>query len=223
MEDGRRRQHGRADPAAEADTLVGAESSVQPSLIPIRQLALVAALTCAAAQALSRLAGGSELAHNGPIAAVIGQALWNAAQVGLLLLLLCMWRAERRWWMIGLAVGALASLPVATYAISPGALGFTILMLTACAVAWFRPTQDLAVTIVDAPARGAPLLAKVETLAFVCNLLCSMYNYNASKIVWPHWSSIYERVAHAVGLTASPTEIANAFYTLGIKSVALPA
>lgn len=194
-----------------------------PSRVPVRKLALVTGLTCVVAQLLSQMSGYAGDKDAGPLSLVIGQALWNAAQVGLLLLLLCLWHVRRRSWAVALAITILACLPFAIYAISPGAWALTVLLLATCGLASTRDVPDLSVVIADAPGRGTPALAKFELLAFVCTLFSSMYNFNANKAVFPYWSSIFERVAALAGFTTDQTTIAHGMYTLGLDGVTMPA
>lgn len=192
-----------------------------PSRVPVRKLALFTGLTCVIAQLLPQILGGTGDAHGGPLGVVLGQTLWNAAQVGLLLLLLCLWRLDRHWRSVVLTIATLACLPFALYALSPGGWAFTMLLLTTCAFALARGTPDLGVTVVDA-SRGTPLVAKFEFLAFVCNLLCSMYNFAASRTFWPYWASIFEAISKFVGFTPDLETIARGMYTLGLDGVSLP-
>lgn len=193
-----------------------------PARVSVRLLALVTALAAVMAQVLSRTAVGATDAHEGPWGVVVGQAVYNGAQVGLGLLLLCLWRVERRGWVVAVAGVTLLCLPFAVYAISPGGWGFSALLLATCGLALARPRPDLEVSVVDAPARGGSVLGKFELLALVCNLLCSMYNFMANDGVWPHWSSIYAAVAGLIGFTAEPAATAQAMFGLGIPGVGLP-
>jgi len=200
-----------------------AHASDVPTRVSVRNLALVTALTCAVAQILSQTAGRAPGAHDGPWGVVIGQVLYNGAQVGLGLLLLSLWRVERRGWIVALAVATLLCLPFAIYAISPGGWGFSALLLATCILTWSRPVPDLGVSIVDAPVRGGPLLGKFELLALVCNLLCSMYNFKANAGVWPHWIDIYAAIADLIGFTHELAAVAQGMFSLGIPGVSLPA
>lgn len=96
------------------------EQESEPTRIPVGTLALVTGFAGIAAQILSRIGGGDGSAAIGPAGIVLGQTVWNAAQVGLLLLLLCLWCGYRRWWTVALAVATLAGLPFSSYALSPG-------------------------------------------------------------------------------------------------------
>jgi hypothetical protein len=157
-----------------------------------------------------------------PVGVVIGQQLWNASQVGLLLLLLCMWLSHRRWWVGALAFATVMCLPFAIYALSPGAWALTALLLVICATAWTVQTPDLGVTIMDAPARSAPLFTRFEFLAFLCMLLSSMYNYMVSGAIWPHWQSIFKSIATFIGFTPDVPATTQAMYSLGLQGVAIP-
>lgn len=183
---------------------------------------MATAVTALAAQILSQL-GGATGADSGSLFVVIAQSLWNAAQVGTLILLLCLWRLDRQWWLIVLAGATVACLPIAIYVFSPGALAFLALLLVTCAVAWRSRVGTFNVTLVDAPASGTPMLAKFETLAFVCSLFCSMYNYNESGAYWPHWARIATAVTAATGITSEPAELTRALFTVGFSGVAVPA
>lgn len=189
-----------------------------PRRVPVRGLALVTALACLVAHGLALAGGGASGAGGGPLGVVVGQAVWNAAQVGLLVLLLCLWQAPRGGWTLVLAIGSAACLPIAIYVTSPGAWLLTLILLAACALAWVRRIPDLAVSIVEAPARGTPTLAKVEFLAFACNLFSSMYNYQVGR----GWSAVYDRTAALLGFTPAPATIARDLYTLGLSGVSLP-
>src|SRR5262249_5988907 len=150
------------------------------------------------------------------------QALWNAAQVGFLLLILCLWCVDRRWWVSAMALATLVCSPFGIYALSPGGCAVTALLLVTCARSWARGVRETGISIVDAPARGTPSLAKFEFLAFVCNLLCSMYNYSVNPNVWPHWGHVFWSLAHLIGFTPNLAMIDHAMYTLGLRGVSLP-
>ena len=198
------------------------EQESKPTRIPVRTLALVTGFTGIAAQILSRISGDDGSAEVGPASVVLGQTVWNAAQVGLLLLLLCLWCTHRRWWTVALAIATLASLPFSIYALSPGGVVLTALLLTTCGLAWIRRVPDIEVAITDMTARDAPKIATLAFLAFTCNLLCSMYNFNASRFTVPYWSDIFARIAAYSGFTPDLTEIAQGMYTLGLDGVSLP-
>jgi len=208
-------------PAAIAEVSQGRPLEA-PSRIPIRKLALATGLTGIVAQVLSLTGGGGGGAEGGPLAVVVGQALWNAAQVGLLLLLLSLLCVHRRRWVVALAVVTLACLPFAIYVISPGGRALTVLLLATCGLARADHAPDLDVALVDAPARGTPMLTKFEFLAFVCYLLCSMYNFFVELHVPPYWDSIFRSVGAFIGFTSDPATIAHVMYGLGLDGVRLP-
>lgn len=203
---------GRFAAAAPADTLFDT---------PLKQLAAITAATSVLAQLLSRLGNGASI-EGASIHIVIGQSLWNAAQVGTLVILLALWRLAPGW-RSGLLAGAtVACLPVAIYAISPGAFAFTELSLLTCWLAGTVTVSNFRIRILDAPVRGTPMLFKFETLAFGCSLLCSMYNYNYSGDYWPHWAGIYRSVGATIGLTMVPAELTRGLFTLGLADVHVP-
>ena len=193
------------------------------SRIPVRKLALATALTCIVAQAVSQMGGDlGGHARNGPLGVVLGQTIWNAAQVGLLLLLLCLWRVDRHWGSIALTIGALVCLPFGIYALSPGGWLLTGLLLVTCVLTWVRNAPDLGVTIVEAPARGVATIAKFEFIAFLCNFLSTLYNYSVTRRIWPYWSNIYSQVSSLTGFTPNLATIDRVMYTLGIPGVEVP-
>jgi hypothetical protein len=192
------------------------------SRIPTRRLALATGIMSVVALGLALTRIGAGDAQTSPMSTVIGQQLWNAAQVGLLLLLLCMWLAHRRWWVFILAGATVACLPFAIYVLSPGGWALTALLLMTCAAGLLVRAPDLNFMIADAPARVAPLFAKFEFLAFVCTLLCSMYNFQASKAFWPNWGGVFANVATAIGFRPDIPAVARGMYTLGLKGVTMP-
>lgn len=195
-------------------------ASDAPARVPVKPLAAVTFLACVFALILAEFVTAPEGTTRAPDAVVIGQALWNAAQVGLLLLLLCLWVTHRRWWVAALTALALAWLPFAIYVTSPGAWALTVLVALTCAAAWPRP--DFSVTLVDAPARGTPLLSKFEFFALIATLLCSIYNFHWSKGVPPYWDAIFKAISSVTGFKADLQTIAHVMYTLGIEGVSLP-
>ena len=193
------------------------------SRIPVRRLALATGVLGVVAQGLSLSGSGAADAHIAPLGALIGQQLWNAAQVGLLLLLLCMCFVHRRWWVVALSIAAIVCLPLAIYVLSPGAWVLTALLVATSAAAMKVRVPDLGATIIDVPAGGAPLFAKFEFVAFVCTLLCSMYNYQVTGTLWPHWISIYDNIDAMLGLAPNVPEMVQYLYTLGLSGVTFPA
>lgn len=192
-----------------------------PFRVRVRSLALVTGITCVVAHGLSQI-GSGDVADHGPLGVVVGQAVWNAAQVGFLLILLCLWSVRRRWWVVVLGIASLACLPFAIYAISPGAWVLTAAILATCALTWASHAPDLGVSIIEAPARGTPVLSKVEFLAVACNLFSSMYNYEFGRGFFPYWSTMYKKVGALIGFTPDPDVVSRAMFTLGIASVSLP-
>lgn len=207
--------------AYSADAGAVAPQGDAPLRVPVRKLIAATGLACLTALILTH-AERDAIANTAALGVVAGQALWNAAQVGLLFVLLCLWRERQRWWVVGLLFGTLACLPFAIYALSPGAWALGAILLVTCAAAWIVSAPDLNVAIVDAPARERPMLGKFELLAFTCTLLSSMYNYNASKICWPYWASIFAGVAAAAGFTLDPGAVAQGMYTVGLEGVSPP-
>jgi hypothetical protein len=191
------------------------------SRISVRRLASATGIMSIVAQGLALTGIGAGDAHVGPVGAIVGQQLWNAAQVGLLLLL-CMWLVHRRWWMASLSIATVACLPFAIYVLSPGGWVLTAILLLTCFLANADDVSDLGITVADAPARGTPLLAKFELLAFVANLLCSMYNYTLTPHLPPYWGSIFTGTAANIGFTADLTQIDHALYTAGLNDLTVP-
>eukprot|EP01035_Chromulina_nebulosa_P003510 gene3510-4787_t len=195
----------------------------KPSRIPVRTLALATLLTCLTAQILSQLDGAPSTPGGGPWGVVLGQSMWNAAQVGLLLVLLCLWCVRRRVWVAVAGVATLAGAPFSIYAVSPGAWGFTVILLATCALALTREVPDLGVSIVDAPAGDTRVLAKFEFLALACNLFCSMYNFVNTDGVWPlPWAGIFQSISAFTGFTPDLPTIARSLYAFGLEGVSLP-
>jgi hypothetical protein len=62
----------------------------------------------------------------------------------------------------------------------------------------------------------------LEMIGCVANLLCSLYNYNTSDNVYPHWSTMYQQTGVALGVTIEPAVGAQAMYTMGITGVKMP-
>ena len=188
---------------------------------PLKQIAAITAATGILAQLLSRT-GSSVAFDGGPIHVAIGQSLWNATQVGTLLILFGLWRLSPGW-RSGLLAGATAAcLPIAIYAVSPGAVAFCELTLLTCWLAWTVTILNFRIRILDTPAQGTPMLFKFESLALVCTLLCSMYNYNYSGDWWPHWASIYKSVGASIGLTTTPADLSRGHVTMGLADVQVP-
>ncbi len=198
-----------------------AERATTFSRVRVKALALLTGITCVLANAVSLTSGVGD-AHSAPVGAVIGQQLWNAAQVGLLLLLLCMWCVGRRWWVVLLSVAALLALPFGIYVGSPGGWILAALLLLICGAAWSTRVPDLCFTLTDEPARSAPLVTRFEFLAFVCTLFCSMYNFQVNGSIWPHWGSVYASVASMIGFTPDVPTVARSMYTLSLEGVVMP-
>ncbi|MBM4370720.1 MAG: hypothetical protein FJ098_03655, partial [Deltaproteobacteria bacterium] len=188
----------------------------------IRGLAVATAVLCIAGHLARGIGGSGVTPGEGPVGQVVAQALWNAAQVGQLLLILSLW-SVRRGWLIGLlALATVGLLPFSSYLIGPGGHASTALMLVTCALALRRGRPELEVRITD-PVPGRSSGFRFEALAFLCNLLCSLYNYNASWLCWPHWDSLFRRAEGALHITAEPSDVAARLYSMGLPGVELPA
>ena len=170
-----------------------------PAFASLRPLAVATSAGIIFALALSHIP------HQVWALAVMGQVLWNAAQVGQLLMCFVLGRRNAL-----AAIATIIALPFAIYAVSLGALVFGILTLVTCAIA-LRHSTSLSIS----DGGNAPFYTKFEFLAFICTLLCSLYNYNASKLCFPYWSAIFDNTADATGFTASTEQIAQWFYSAG--------
>lgn len=189
--------------------------------VAIRKLAAVTAAAGIVGLLLAHAGGAPAGPAVAPVRILLGQAVWNAAQAGLLLLLLGLWQLRKTWGFRGFAGVCVLAMPFAHYVTSPGAAIWAALLLAACIRA--RTAPDLAISVADAPARGTPLIVKFAFLAFLCNLGSSLYNFNASRNLWPYWSDIFDAIAGYIGFTADIPAIARAFYTLGVEGIDLPA
>lgn len=193
---------------------------MQPTRVPVRAMAVATAVCAALALALS-FVGGVGHSGSGPAAVVVAQALWNAAQAGGVLLALALWATWHRPADVALGGALVVALPFSIYVTGPGAWGCAVLLLGICLRA--RTAPDLALRMVDAPARGTPLVVKFATLAFVCNLGSSLYNFTSARDYFPHWERFFIKASAMAGFDADLETIAHFLYTLGIDSVQLPA
>ena len=166
---------------------------------------------------------GSTFKH-APTQAVVAQTLWNAAQVvQLLLLLACYGTANVDGHeLIGPMVGVkLVLLPFAVYIASPGAKLFAALSigLQVCCIWQWRGIPATCIVRLTTSSESASddiesnhrndhisgavgaaaestgkVVCRLEWIQLLCNLLCSIYNYNASAKTWPHWLEKFNRV-----------------------------
>jgi len=137
-------------------------------------------------------------------------------------------------------------LPFSVYVTSPGSTVFGILVLVSTVlgirtdtilvldvsgrprhiVAGGATTEDeemgstmLLIRKVQVVALPEWFLAKEEVIGFFCNLCSSLYNYNASFYVWPHWRKYFFRIDRHFGWKGRPSKFTDVFnmnyYTLG--------
>lgn len=172
-----------------------------------------------------------------PISLVIAQQLWNACQVLQLFLLhtLCyeytIERGAHSLWIRALVIFVSAAsvpmLPFSVYIISLGGHIFAALTLVSTLLPVLSPhtvEKNLVVTIVEeeedwsSPIEevSSPVVWKVtheETIAFLCNLGSSLYNYNGSKTTFPFWNYWFVKIDTIFGWTSEGTSsLINDFY-----------
>lgn len=167
-----------------------------------------------------------------PVAMVVAQQLWNAMQVFEILLLISLAYADATnslkfaaICVVSLVVTCL--LPFSHYLTSPGGYIFACATLLTCIWA-IRTNVKLTLCVGDkSTATGHRSVVREETIAFLCNLCCSLYNHHASRRTWPHWNRHFRTIDKFFGwVGATPgkqSDCYNAmFYTMGISSVRAP-
>ena len=169
-------------------------------------------------------------ARYAPSELLLAQSLWNAAQVGFLFVFSCLVAAHRDHCCVGwFWCSSILVLPFSVYVTSPPARAFGAIALVS--TLWLACSDPVVrVRIMVTPARpgvssAAFRVGTFEFLAFLCNLLCSLYNFRAEARLhlWPEWSKVYHDVGHSIGMDADPNEFLRAMYVMGLSPRSAPA
>lgn len=199
------------------------EAPGRPIRLPIRLLATATLGLCAAAALITALAEDTVPSGVDPLGLIIGQNLYNAAQVGHLLLLGALAFVHRRWWLAPLAALTLLGLPFAVYLISPIGWPFAGLVALTALLALRRapPAVDVGWTPVGDRGLRDGVVA-FELVGLLCYAGSTLYNHNASRNCWPYWDGMFRGLADALAFETPAADIARALYTLGLESVTVP-
>ena len=178
-----------------------------------------------------------------PTPLVVAQQLWNAMQVFQLFLLLALGyefsqensevspevQTRRKWAVRLLSLVAVCILPFSVYLISPGGHIFAFLALASQLLAILTPVSVLRVSIGehDSDALGDSdstpwTLSREETIACLCNLGSSLYNYAGSIKTWPHWKRHFYKIDAYFGWAASGDCSVDENFTMGLANVRVP-
>ncbi len=200
-----------------------------PAFITHAHTQLASRLTLAmltASHALTWLSFSRVDGLEAPVGMVLGQNLWNATQALHLLLWIQLMALSARRWLLPTLLAWFFWLPWAHYLISQGGVIHSVLIALSClwglrhgarALSWSAEAEE--------PGGAAPrplLTVRLELIALLCNLGSSLYNYNASRLCWPHWDRLYYQLGAALGFTPDPADVARAFYALGAEGGAAP-
>lgn len=184
--------------------------------LPLRALAAATLAICALAALVTALAAPPAPDQH-PLDLALGQSLYNAAQIGHLLLVLALTLAHRSAKTLTLAALSLAALPFAHYLIAPGGHLYAALITLTALATLTRARAPL--TLAYAPLAGRGLrdgIIALELIALLCNLGSSLYNHNNSQSCWPYWDTHLHRLGDHLGLTATLEDTVRPFYTLGL-------
>lgn len=163
---------------------------------------------------------------------VVAQQLWNAMQVFEMLLLVSLAYADATDFLkfAALCVASLVVtclLPFSHYVTSPSGHVFAWVTLLTCLWA-IRSNAKLALCVGDKrTATGQHSVVREETIAFLCNLCCSLYNHHANRHTWPNWNRHFHKIDKLFGWVGgtpgTQSDCYNGvFYTMGMSSVRAP-
>jgi hypothetical protein len=117
------------------------------------------------------------------------------------------------WAVRGLGLVTICLLPFATYVSSPGGHCFTILTVVWIALAFWSPKTLLRLSLEDSKAISQAsdssnltpphTVCFEETLAFLCTLGSSVYNFAGHTYVWPHWKRQFSSIDRYMGWPSS--------------------
>ena len=174
-----------------------------------------------------------------PTALVIAQQLWNAAQVmHLSVVVLLFFVLKRSLIMINwkhktifvcISMLYMIATPFTIIVTSPAAFWFCMysVLLSLSTIYQFHDIE-LMVKVCSKKHISTKqcIVVREEMLGFICNLCSSLYNYNASRLVWPHWNRIYRQIDWFFDLNGKENAYLNSFdssfYTTGRQNVYVP-
>lgn len=175
-----------------------------------------------------------------PMPLVIAQQLWNACQVFALFLLIALnyecttseltdedLQTKRKWGVRLLSLMGLCILPFSGVMISVGAHMFALVTLGLTLVAILTPVSVLRISIgeydSDSFVGGESwTLTREETIACLCNLGSSLYNYAGSIKTWPHWKQHFQNFDRYMGWPRRGDVTIDENFTLGLSNIRLP-
>lgn len=192
-------------------------------IISLHKIAIITILLCMLSIFLTWTSVSSLELKDGPIGVVFAQVLWNAIVVSQLLMLFGIFSiVNRQWYVKLLALITFLLLPFSSYLISPGGVALAIVVLITSLIVILSSVTVLNLHILNTNSVSDTPSFRFESVALVCNLGSSMYNYNASKECFPHWDAIFHWIARLLGITIEPKILVEKFYTLGIENVPIP-
>ncbi|MCB1160980.1 MAG: hypothetical protein KDK45_25990, partial [Leptospiraceae bacterium] len=191
-------------------------------ILPVRKIAAITILLSLLSFLLTLFPGEKLGAEDGPVGIVLGQTIWNAAQVGFLFILFQLFFSYQKWWFKFISILSIALLPFSVYLISPGGYIYLVLILLISVLVFILPPRNLEVNLLDSKILPKTSLYRFELLAFTCNLACSLYNYNSAKDCWPYWHRMFIKLGALLGLVFKPEEFSEKMFTLGLKEFNMP-
>jgi len=131
------------------------------------------------------------------------------------------------------AILSIVFLPFSVYVVSPGAHVFACLVLINMLLAFFvQPNHALQISIGEKSNSnnnsnnnsldGSWFLTREETLACVCNLGSSLYNYAGSIRTWPHWKRYFYQLDAYMEWPDEGDCTVNKDFTMGLDGVHMP-
>lgn len=162
-----------------------------------------------------------------PTVMVIAQQFWNAMQVLELLLLISIAHSYSKRsiefvFTCILAFVVTCLLPFSHYFTSYGGSIFSCATLITCIWAIISNSR-LVLSIGDKlPAPGHRMVISEELIAFLCNVGCTLYNYNSSRRTWPYWNKHFFDIDKYFGLVGDAPPGTMSFYTMGMSDIRVP-
>lgn len=176
-----------------------------------------------------------------PTPLVMAQQFWNACQIFALFLLIALnyecttseltdetLQNRRKWGVRLLSLVGLCILPFSAFLISPGAHIFASVTFGLTMLAIWTPVSVIRLSIgeydSDSMVGGTTswTLTREETIACLCNLGSSLYNYAGSNGTWPHWKTHMKTLDNYMGWATHGDVTVERNFTLGLSWIRIP-
>jgi hypothetical protein len=164
----------------------------------------------------------SAIVQTAPLNIMVSQAIWNATKV-FFYILLTLNLVTKKDKLSKVFVGiSIILLPFSQYLVSPGGVFLTVLIFSLFFYELRNKHRVINITMSEGKISKRFSIKKYETLAFLCCLLCSLYNARASTTCFPYWGTWFTWLNDLLKWPQEASSFVSGLYTMGLN-IPIPA